>query len=171
MSQTYHQLNFLKPCMKPISTALLALFLLVGCSENPSSTALENSSAETSADIDADKVFENDTESEQSRNASTDEAESDTAATDDAEGADEKESTDDIEGVNQTNVTLVVKDQITAGQVIVAKVATSRDGWISIHRSGEDGGIILPESIGEARVDSGDSENIVIDLWGCPLPR
>ena len=40
--------------------------------------------------------------------------------------------------------------------------------WLSIHRAQEDGGILLPDSIGEARVDSGDSEDIVIDLWEAP---
>lgn len=80
------------------------------------------------------------------------------------ESADPKEE----EGVNQKNVRLVVKDQATAGQIIVEEVATARDGWVSIHKSNADGGIKLPDSIGEARVDSGESKNVVVDLWEAP---
>lgn len=72
------------------------------------------------------------------------------------------------EGVDQKNVKLVVADQETAGQIIVRTVATSRDGWVSVHKSREDGSITLPESIGEARVDSGDSEDVIVDLWEAP---
>lgn len=74
----------------------------------------------------------------------------------------------DIEGANQKNVKLVVNNQTTAGQIIVKTVATARDGWVSVHKSREDGSIRLPESIGEARVDAGDSEGIVVDLWEAP---
>ncbi len=78
------------------------------------------------------------------------------------------ETPEDEEGVNQKNVRIVVKNQPTAGQIIVEEVATARDGWISIHKSNEDGGIVLPDSIGEARVDSGESEDIIVDLWEAP---
>ena len=37
-----------------------------------------------------------------------------------------------------------------------------------MHKSKEDGSIVLPESIGEARVDSGENENIIVDLWEAP---
>ena len=83
----------------------------------------------------------------------------------------EAESTDAAEaeeGVNQENVRLVIQDQPTAGQIVVKEIATARDGWVSIHKSNEDGGITLPESIGEARVDSGESKNVVVDLWEAP---
>ncbi|MGD1865719.1 MAG: hypothetical protein ACFB0D_14295 [Phormidesmis sp.] len=88
----------------------------------------------------------------------------------DEEGIEDDDDSEEsnTEGVNQKNVKLVVKNQTTAGQIIVEQVATSRDGWLSIHRAQEDGGILLPDSIGEARVDSGDSEDIVIDLWEAP---
>ncbi len=78
------------------------------------------------------------------------------------------QAAEDEEGVDQKNVRLVVKDQSTAGQIIVEEVATARDGWVSIHKSNEDGGIVLPDSIGEARVDSGESEDIIVDLWDAP---
>ncbi|MGB3768550.1 MAG: hypothetical protein WA947_18480, partial [Phormidesmis sp.] len=75
---------------------------------------------------------------------------------------------EDTAGLNQKNVKLQVNNQRTFGQITIKKVATSRDGWVSIHKSKADGSIQLPDGIGEARVDSGDSENIVVDLWEAP---
>ena len=72
---------------------------------------------------------------------------------------------EEIEGAEQKNVKLVVEDQATAGQIIVKTIATSRDGWVSVHKSQADGSMQSPESIGQARVDSGDSEDIIVDLW------
>ncbi len=80
----------------------------------------------------------------------------------------ESADTETEEGVNQENVRLVIQDQATAGQIVVEEVATARDGWVSIHKSNEDGGIVLPDSIGEARVDSGESKNVIVDLWEAP---
>jgi hypothetical protein len=74
----------------------------------------------------------------------------------------------DTEGAEQKNATLLVEDQKTVGQVIIKKLSTSRDGWVSVHQSRADGSIVLPESIGEARIDSGDSEEVVVDLWETP---
>ncbi|MEO0770584.1 MAG: hypothetical protein AAFY72_14360, partial [Cyanobacteria bacterium J06649_4] len=86
----------------------------------------------------------------------------------DADDSEKEDDTNDTAGVEQKNVKLEIDSQKTAGQIVVKKVATSRDGWVSIHKSREDGSIVLPESIGEARVDSGDSEDIVVDLWEAP---
>ena len=126
---------------------LLALLAIAGCSRNNIETTFERAPDEV---VSADgNLSENDIEVV------------------DAE-ADLSETNADIEGANQRNVKLVVNNQPTAGQIIVKTVATSRDGWVSVHKSKEDGSIQLPESIGEARVDSGDSEEIVVDLWEAP---
>lgn len=100
---------------------------------------------------------------------SEDDAESETDSEDtETETDDEGEEESSVEGVNQQNVRLEVSNQKTAGQIKVAKVATSRDGWVSVHKSKEDGSIVVPDSIGEARVDSGDSEDVIVDLWEAP---
>ena len=126
---------------------LLALLAIAGCSGNNTVTTLESAPEEV-VGIDGspseDELEDTDVE------------------------ADSSETNADIEGANQENVKLVVNNQPTAGQIIVKTVATSRDGWVSVHKSKEDGSIQLPESIGEARVDSGDSEEIVVDLWEAP---
>ncbi|MEL6815779.1 MAG: hypothetical protein AAFP03_13345 [Cyanobacteria bacterium J06598_3] len=139
-----------------LSTALL---LLMSCSEGQNPINLGDPTAET-AEIDAAEPATLDDSEEP--------PEADTEADDDSESKDSGDDKEDTEGVDQKNVKLEVDSQKTAGQVIVKKVATSRDGWVSIHNSREDGSIVLPESIGEARVDSGDSENIIVDLWEAP---
>ena len=96
---------------------------------------------------------------------------SESAAIENAEAEDaakNAETPEDEEGVNQENVKLVIKDQPTAGQIVVEEVATARDGWVSIHKSNEAGDIELLDSLGQARVDSGDSKDIVVDLWEAP---
>lgn len=143
---------------KYLSIFLFATLLLTGCSggESPISTSnLPTEDTSDSAESPTQDAASSDTE--------------DPAATsseaDDSEKGDDK---NDTAGVEQKNVKLEIDSQKTAGQIIVKKVATSRDGWVSIHKSREDGSIVLPESIGEARVDSGDSEDIVVDLWEAP---
>jgi hypothetical protein len=93
----------------------------------------------------------------------TAEAADETAPETDPDKAPSKE-----EGVDQKNVKLNVKDQTTAGQITVELIETSRDGWVSVHTSKSDGSIKAPESIGEARVDSGENKDIVVDLWESP---
>ncbi|MGC1307922.1 MAG: hypothetical protein WA885_11875 [Phormidesmis sp.] len=143
--------------MKYLSAVLFATLVLGGCSGSDSPIAetpstVETTDAETSA-ASADEL------------AVTDETKDD-ASGDEAAAADEAES--DTEGVEQKNVKLKINNQETAGQIVVKTVSTARDGWVSIHQSKEDGSILLPDSIGEARVDSGDSEGIVVDLWEAP---
>lgn len=149
--------------MKYLLAVLSTLFLLFSCSNSPSTSEDpigSPSKAEPTAqpvdsvtDDKAEGEFETDPEQEASA----------------TEGEEEqKDEKADTEGVEQKNVKLIVSDQKTAGQIIVKQVATSRDGWVSIHRSNEEGGIVLPDSIGEARVDSGNSEEIIVDLWEAP---
>ena len=103
--------------------------------------------------------------------AAEDSADEDPAA-DEAEGESEEDAAenkeDDKVGLDQKNVKLTVNNQKTAGQIIVKTVSTARDGWVSVHKSKTDGSILLPEGMGEARVDSGDSEEVIIDLWEAP---
>lgn len=136
---------------------LSALLLLVGCSGNEGAIAPEAPAAEEKENVTADETAEDSSAEEAEETASVDEA-----------NQSSEDSEEDIAGLDQKNVKLVVENQTTAGQIIVKTVATSRDGWVSIHKAQEDGGIQLPESIGEARVDSGDSENIIVDLWEAP---
>lgn len=142
--------------MKHLPIALLTAFLIIGCSQEDTIT-IENPPADL---IEATAEDTADTEPEESPDADTEAAEGS-----EAEKDDEKP---DTEGVDQQNVKLEVQNQITVGQITVKKVATSRDGWVSVHKSKEDGSIVLPESIGEARVDSGDSEDTIVDLWEAP---
>ncbi len=159
--------------MKYLLALLSAALLLVGCSGNESAIAPEDSSASTQSPI-ADDAAE-DTE------ASDDEVADDEAADDksdiEADGIEAEEDDSDSEGseddgdiagLDQKNVKLVVKSQTTGGQIVVEEVATSRDGWVSVHKSQADGGILLPDGIGQARVDSGSNEDVIIDLWEAP---
>lgn len=143
--------------MKYLLALLTATLFLVSCSQG---------------DAGDDPVTFSTTETGAEETESTEETDDAATEEDAAEGTDDSEEAEDeksdTEGVEQKNVKLVVKDQTTGGQIIVEQVATSRDGWVSVHKSQEDGGIQLPESIGEARVDSGDSEDVVVDLWEAP---
>ncbi len=144
--------------MKYLSTALsaslLTVLLAIGCSREDTTITLENPPADLTETVEVE-------EPEDSA-----EAELDTDEADAEEKEDDQKS--DAEGVDQQNVKLEVKNQKTVGQITVKKIATSRDGWVSIHKSQEDGSIVLPDSIGEARVDSGDSEDVIVDLWEAP---
>lgn len=134
--------------MRYLSVFLFALLAIAGCSGNGTVTTFENPSeevAEAASNPPDDEI----------KDAGADQIGQPTANT-------------DIDGANQKNVKLVVNNQTTAGQIIVKTVATARDGWVSVHKSKEDGSIRLPESIGEARVDAGDSEGVVVDLWEAP---
>ena len=152
--------------MKYLVALLSVCILAAGCSGNEPAatdpagdTAIESTdSTEENSDTSADS------ESEESEEADTTE--------DDADGEDEEDSEEDeendTEGIEQRNAKLIVKDQTTAGQIVVEMVATGRDGWVSVHRSEENGGIVLPDSIGEERVDSGEEEDVIVDLWEAP---
>jgi len=146
--------------LRPLVSASLFAALLAGsCSVKNALTNSDNASSE----IPPATVAQNDSapETEDSVSESVDDQ---TAAENTLESISQSDEAADTEGVEQKNVKLVVEDQTTAGQIIVKTVATSRDGWVSIHQSREDGSIVVPESIGQARVDSGDSEDIVVDL-------
>lgn len=140
--------------MKYLLVVLSTVFLVYGCSGQDSAIAPTEPSAEP---VEESTTDENTAPTEALEgdevNSSEEEADGDEA---------------DIAGLDQKNVKLIVKNQTTAGQIVIEQVATSRDGWISIHKSEEGGGIQLPDSIGEARVDSGDSEDVIIDLWEAP---
>ncbi len=141
--------------MKYLATLLFSVFFLVSCSGRADIT----DSAETAAETPDTVVLDSATETAE---------DSDNEPDEEVEAAEEEAgSTGDTAGIEQENVKLVVANQATAGQIVVKLVATSRDGWLSVHKSKEDGGILL-DSIGEARVDSGDSEDVVIDLWEAP---
>ena len=143
--------------MKYLLAALSAFLLLSSCSGENAPTAEGNDPA-------AIAVSEADTAAPEEDGASADEE------SDDREGdeTDVDSEENDTAGLDQKNVKLEVSNQRTTGQITVKKVATSRDGWVSIHQSREDGSIVQPDSIGEARVDSGDSEDIIVDLWEAP---
>lgn len=141
-------------------TAIPVLFFLLGCSEGSRIISPGESSTSTTEVSDAgDLIASDDGEAGSAEDASEADAEN---------GDGESQDEEDTAGIDQKNVKLVVKNQTTAGQIVVEQVATARDGWISIHKSQEDGGIQLPESIGEARVDSGNSEDVIVDLWEAP---
>ena len=126
---------------------LAVLFFLTGCSAVDGLSQLGSSTAESNESADVE-----------------------TSQTEDTSAKD-AETSEDEDGVNQENVKLAIKDQSTAGQIVVGEVATARDGWVSIHKSNEDGGIALPDSLGQARVDSGDSKDVIVDLWEAPYPK
>ena len=153
--------------MKYLLTAVSATLLLASCSGANSPTAELDEPAEI-------VVSETDSETTDADDTAADSEEADSEDTDGEEDTDANDSEasdkddNDTAGLEQKNVKLEVDNQKTSGQVTVKKVATSRDGWISIHKSKEDGSIQQPDSIGEARVDSGDSEDIVVDLWDAP---
>jgi len=132
--------------MKHLLSTFTVLFLFTGCS------AISELSSEF-----------NNTET-----AATDPSSAETSEFEEGIAEGDSADAEAEEGVNQQNVRLVIQDQVTAGQIVVKEVATARDGWVSIHKSNEDGGITLPDSIGEARVDSGESENVIVDLWEAP---
>ncbi|MEL6471611.1 MAG: hypothetical protein AAFQ74_17955 [Cyanobacteria bacterium J06623_4] len=141
-------------------TAIPVLLFLLGCSGGSRIISPSESSTSTTEVSDAgDLIASDDSAADSAEDASEADAEN---------GDGESEEDEDTAGIDQKNVKLVVNNQTTAGQIVVEQVATARDGWISIHKSQEDGGIQLPESIGEARVDSGNSEDVIVDLWEAP---
>lgn len=160
--------------MKYLLAVLTAAVLLVGCSSNSDNTervilsdAADETEASTESDLTEDESNSDTDTEEDSTEADTDDDEAtETDGDEDTEGDDDEQS--DTAGIEQKNVKLVVEDQMTVGQITVKQLATSRDGWVSVHKSQEGGGIQLPDSIGEARVDSGDSEDVIIDLWEAP---
>lgn len=156
---------FMKHLLAVLSAALLSSFLLGSCASKEASVASDNPPADLTEG--SDKGSEDQTDKASEDQAVNDETAA--AIEKDSEKADEEDAQKpDTEGVEQKNVKLLIDDQQTAGQIIVKQVSTSRDGWVSIHQSREDGSIRLPESIGEARVDAGDSEDVVVDLWEAP---
>ena len=155
--------------MKQSTAALFALILsatlLSACSQEDTTISIENPPAELGeANEDADTTADNTADNTADDAADAEEKDSDEDGEEEGdEDGEDKQS--DTEGTEQQNVKLEVSSQQSYGQIKVAKVSTSRDGWLSVHRSKEDGSIVLPEGIGEARVDSGDSEDVIIDLW------
>ena len=147
--------------VKHLFASLLALlFILVGCSSNSPEVAIQESSPTTTTEaVDEVEAAAEDNIAEAGAEDGPD-AEEDELS--------EEEDENETAGIEQKNVRLVVENQTTAGQIIIKEVATSRDGWVSIHKAQENGGIVLPDSIGEARVDSGNSEEIIVDLWEAP---
>ncbi|PZO14195.1 MAG: hypothetical protein DCF25_15175 [Leptolyngbya foveolarum] len=146
--------------MKHLLFVLSALLLFTSCSDaatpdaQSSDTQIVISETDTSTEAEAKDAEDPGEDSE---------TQDDPGETEEAEAEEE-----DIAGLDQKNVALLVSDQRTFGQITIKKVATARDGWVSIHKSKPDGSIQQPDSIGEARVDSGDSEDIIIDLWEAP---
>lgn len=162
-----------RSAMKYSLAVLWALLLLGGCSTDGRILSFFSPSANSSTDTISQDGQPNEAENADEIANDPEAATSDTNAddADDPDAADDPQTDEaaaDLEGVDQENVKLVVNDQTTAGQIIIAEVSTARDGWVSIHKSNADGGIYLPDSIGQARVDSGDSEDVVIDLWEAP---
>lgn len=161
----------MKHLIAVLSAAVLTAFLLGSCSSKDASVASENSPAglteggASSVDSQANKGAD---KSSKTESAEAQSAETETAAKDEETDGVKKDEKPDTEGVEQKNVKLIVKDQKTAGQIVVQQVSTSRDGWISIHKSQADGSIELPKDIGEARVDAGDNEDVIVDLWETP---
>ena len=154
-----------RSAMKYFSVVLLTLLLLGGCSTDGRIVSSNSPTETTSSDSKLNDATSVDKVTATPEGAAEDSTNNESEATDDPQ-IDKAKA--DLEGVDQKNVALVVSDQDTAGQIIIAKVSTARDGWISIHKSSADGGIQLPDSIGQARVDSGDSEKVIVDLWDAP---
>ena len=149
--------------MQPFLSIFAVSLLITGCSAISELSGTTTAPADTSSGSSESSSGASPTEtSEVSEPAPVENA--DVESTD----AENTETSEDEEGVNQENVRLVVSDQPTAGQVVIKQVSTARDGWVSIHKSSEDGGIILPDSIGEARVDAGESKDVIVDLWEAP---
>lgn len=161
----------IKPRILSLFALLLSTTLLGACSQESAIINFDQPSAElgdASEDAKADDA-DSEAKDENETDADAEDADAEDADAEDADSEDEdKDDKPDTEGVEQKNVKLEVSNQKSFGQIKVKKVATSRDGWVSVHRSKEDGSIVLPEGIGEARVDSGDSEGIIIDLWESP---
>ncbi|MGB7249618.1 MAG: hypothetical protein WBC73_11815 [Phormidesmis sp.] len=149
-------------------SVVLSTSLLLGCSGAEIPTAPADSQANSKTDIAEAKAAQNPDGETAAEDADIAESGDDTK-TESADDVAEEDATEEaIEGAEQKHVELVVKDQATAGQIIVEAVSTSRDGWVSVHKSQADGSIQMSGGIGEARVDSGDSEDIIIDLWEAP---
>lgn len=159
--------------MKYSLTAFFALLLsatLIGACSQEETMTIENPPAdltEAGAD-DTDTEDSDDEDAEETDDEDESEEDGSDSDNEDDKDAKDKDSKSDTEGIEQKNVKLEVSNQQSYGQIKVRKVATSRDGWVSVHKSKEDGTIFLPDSIGEARVDSGDSEDIIVDLWESP---
>ena len=164
----------MKHLLAVLSTAFLVAFLLGSCSSEDASMTSEKLTSEKltsekpSADLTQGSANESAGQPAKATEIQGGEAETAETKPDEAKTGGPNTEKPDAEGVEQKNVKLVIDDQQTAGQIIVKQVSTSRDGWVSIHQSREDGSIRLPNSIGEARVDAGDSKDVIVDLWEAP---
>ncbi len=152
--------------MKYLSVVLFTAFFLLGCSGAEVPTDSSASPEGAQSDI-AEAKAASAADAETATTDSADNANGKATADNQAPDADQAPS-EEVEGAEQEHVKLVVENQATAGQIVVKTVATSRDGWVSVHKSQADGSMQTPESIGQARVDSGDSEDIIVDLWEAP---
>ena len=160
----------MKRLLAVLSAAFLIVFLLGSCSSEDASVTSTTSTTSTKPPANRSEGSASKPEGEEAAAPETQsvEAKTDEVTKDEADTGGANAEKPDIEGVEQKNVRLLIDDQTTAGQVIVKQVSTSRNGWVSIHQSREDGSIGLPESIGEARVDAGESKDVIVDLWEAP---
>ncbi len=161
--------------MKHLLFGLSVLLLLTNCANvgTPVAEGGNNSNpmiseADSSTGAEASDAKANDAKANDAKDSSEDsKTQADSDDTEKDESKDEAKE-EDTAGLEQKNVKLQISDQRTSGQITIKKVETSRDGWVSIHKSRADGSIQQPDGIGEARVDSGNSEDIVVDLWEAP---
>lgn len=162
----------MKHLLAVLSTAFLAFFLLGSCSgkDAPVTSTTSTQPPANLSEGSSGKSAAGKPEGQEAKASEIQSVEAKTAEVtkDEAKTGEANTEKPDTEGVEQKNVKLLIDDQTTAGQIIVKQVSTSRDGWVSIHQSDEDGSIRLPDGIGKARVDAGDNKDIIVDLWEAP---
>lgn len=162
----------MKHLLAVLSTAFLAFFLLGSCSgkDVPVTSATSTQPPANLREGSSGKSAAGKPEGQEAKASEIQSVEAKTAEVtkDEAKIGEANTEKPDTEGVEQKNVKLLIDDQTTAGQIIVKQVSTSRDGWVSIHQSDEDGSIRLPDGIGKARVDAGDNKDVIVDLWEAP---
>lgn len=172
----------MKYLLAVLSTAFLAGFLLGSCSgkdapvtsatsTKPPANLSEGSSGKSAAGKpEGQEAKASEIPSAEAKTAEAQKGEAKTGGPDTKKPDTKKPDAEkpDTEGVEQKNVRLLIDDQTTAGQIVIKQVSTSRDGWVSIHQSNENGSIRLPDSIGQARVDAGDNKDVIVDLWEAP---